>query len=183
MLELYDALVNGPQWQDTVLVITYDEHGGFFDHVEPPSVDDGTPYETLGVRVPALCVGPRVDNFVCHDLFDHTSLIKTILLRFADQQAIDAMTEHAGNQRIERANHLGSVLLDEPRTETPDRGDVHDRMEAWRAEARSAQRAREQGPSIPGDGAGQRQELTQLADEVTAVSLAMREHGLQAGRP
>jgi phospholipase C len=183
VLELYDALVNSPQWLDTLLVITYDEHGGFFDHVTPPSVDDGTPYEILGVRVPALCVGPRVNNFVSHDLFDHTSLIKTILLRFADQQAIDAMTEHVGHQRIERANHLGSVLLDEPRPEAPDRGDLHERMEAWRAEARTARRAREREPTIPGDGAGQRQELTQLADEVTAVSLAMREHGLQAGRP
>ena len=75
MLELYDALVNSPNWNDTLLVITYDEHGGFYDHVAPPAVPAGdpSPYPTYGVRVPALVVGPRVRNCVCHDFFDHTS--------------------------------------------------------------------------------------------------------------
>jgi phospholipase C len=184
VLELYNALVNSPKWEDTVLVITYDEHGGFYDHVEPPTVDDGTPYRTLGVRVPTLIIGPRVRNFVCHDLFDHTSLIKTILLRFADQAAIDAMSAHVGHRRIEQANHLGAVLLDEPRAEAPDDGQLSDRMDAWRRQARKARRATKNAPgSIPGDGAGHRQELTELADDVTATSLVMRKNGLEAGRP
>jgi phospholipase C len=77
VLELYEALAKSPNWEDTVLVIVYDEHGGFYDHVPPPAVDDGSGHATLGVRVPALVVGPRVRRFVCHETFEHTSLIAT----------------------------------------------------------------------------------------------------------
>ena len=45
---------------------TYHEHGGFYDHVSPPKVDGRLKYETYGVRVPALIVGPRVKQQVCH---------------------------------------------------------------------------------------------------------------------
>ena len=92
-----------------MLVIIYDEHGGFYDHVSPPKVDDGSEYETYGVRVPALIVGPRVKQHVCHQLFDHTSLIKTILLRFAGdgERAIDEMSARVGHERLKKANHLG----------------------------------------------------------------------------
>ena len=87
ILELYDALVGSPAWEDTVLVVVYDEHGGFYDHVAPPPVHDDSGYATLGVRVPALIIGPRVQNTVCHQVFDHTSLINTILTRFAGNPA------------------------------------------------------------------------------------------------
>jgi len=62
VLELYHALTQTSDWQDTLLVVCYDEHGGFYDHVEPPAVadGDGSKYATYGVRVPALVVGPRV---------------------------------------------------------------------------------------------------------------------------
>jgi phospholipase C len=184
VLETYEALANSPQWEDTLLVITYDEHGGFFDHVVPPAVSDGSPYKTLGVRVPALVVGPRVRKFVCHDLFDHTSLIKTILLRFAGQAAIDAMTLHVGHQRIERANHLGLVLEDEPRTDLPDRGPLHGALSNWREEARRQRHATAGALSpIPGDGAGHKQELNQLSQEVTGFAIEMRRRGLPAGQP
>ncbi len=184
VFEVYDALVNSPDWQDTLLVVTYDEHGGFFDHVEPPVVDDGSPYKTLGVRVPALIAGPRVRNFVCKDLFDHTSLIKTILLRFASQEAVAAMSAQVGHRRIEEANHLGLVLDETPRAETPDRGNLHRAVEEWRRAGRRARRSAEQGQaSTRGDGAGHRQELTDLADDVTAVSIAMRAAGLPPGQP
>lgn len=51
------------------------------DHVSPPSLDveDGSGYATYGVRVPSLLVGPRVVRQVCHEQFDHTSPIKTVL--------------------------------------------------------------------------------------------------------
>jgi phospholipase C len=184
VLDVYEALVNSPGWEDTMLVITYDEHGGFFDHVPPPAVDDGSPYKTLGVRVPAIVVGPRVEKFVCHERFDHTSLIKTILTRFASDDAIDAMTAHVGHRRIKDANHLGLVLTDSSRESTPDRGDLHDAIEAWRQEARRARRSHRSGEGSPsGDGAGHHQELTDLADDVTAVSIAMRAAGLPPGQP
>jgi phospholipase C len=79
------ACATAPEWEETLLVVVYAEHGGFYDHIVPPPlpVDDGSGYETYGVRVPALVVGPRVANTLCDELFHHTTLIKTILQRFA----------------------------------------------------------------------------------------------------
>jgi len=76
---IYQALANSPQWERCLFLITYDEHGGFFDHVPPPlaadeRADEG--FDQLGFRVPTLAVGPWVKsehNFegVC----DHTSVL------------------------------------------------------------------------------------------------------------
>ena len=61
VLEVYNALLNSPQWNETMLVITYDEHGGFFDHVAPPAAADDLPaMRHYGVRVPAVVVSPWV---------------------------------------------------------------------------------------------------------------------------
>ena len=169
-----------------MLVITYDEHGGFYDHVSPPKVDDGSAYETYGVRVPALIVGPRVKQHVCHQLFDHTSLIKTILLRFAGdgERAIDEMSARVGHERLKKANHLGMVLEDEPRTGIGDRGDLHDQLDRWRQTAREARRATEQKPSpLTGDGAGQEQARTDFQEEFVGYALAMRRAGLPSNQP
>ena len=68
-----------------MLVIFYDEHGGFYDHVPPPAAPDDNPrvFGRYGVRVPALIVSPWIEpGSVSTTVFDHTSIIKTILLRF-----------------------------------------------------------------------------------------------------
>lgn len=70
----------------SVTIITYDEHGGFFDHVSPPKVHTRAPaganytaFETLGVRVPAIVISPFVQAGTVHDgLHDHTSILKFI---------------------------------------------------------------------------------------------------------
>ena len=82
--EVYNLLLESPVWDKTMLVICYDEHGGFYDHVAPPEAKDDFPHLTrYGVRVPAIVVSPWVaEQSVSHTVFDHTSLIKTILLRF-----------------------------------------------------------------------------------------------------
>ena len=88
MLAVYHALATGPQWEKTLLIIFYDEHGGFFDHVPPPAAPDDDPgtFGRYGVRVPALIVSPRVEpGSISHTLFDHTTIIKTILLRFCPE--------------------------------------------------------------------------------------------------
>src|SRR5262249_13189320 len=55
------ALGKSPQWSKSLLVITYDEHGGFFDHVPPPTtVDTNAEFRQLGFRVPAIVIGPTV---------------------------------------------------------------------------------------------------------------------------
>jgi phospholipase C len=108
VLKLYHALVTSRQWERTLLVVTYDEHGGFFDHVPPPAArDDYARTRRYGPRVPAFVISPWVDAGVTHRLFDHTSIIKTILLRFCrDAQGnIPKLT-----RRVTEAHHLGELL-------------------------------------------------------------------------
>jgi phospholipase C len=124
MHDVYYALRNGSGWNDTLLVITYDEHGGNFDHVPPPSSavrpdnsagEFGFDFTRFGVRIPALLVSPRI---VAGTVFraakgtiDHTSVLKTIELRWG----ISPLTE-----RDKAAPDLGNVLtLTTARTDDP----------------------------------------------------------------
>jgi phospholipase C len=87
---VYNAVRSGPAWKQTLLVITYDEHGGCFDHVEPPaatapdgSAPDGFDFGYFGVRVPAVIISPYVPaKSVIRPAsltpFDHTSIIATL---------------------------------------------------------------------------------------------------------
>jgi phospholipase C len=183
VLEVYEALRNSPQWEETLLVIVYDEHGGFYDHVPPPPLDvqDGSGYATYGVRVPALLVGPRVVRQVCHEQFDHTSLIKTILTRFAaePEQAIARM-----GARVQHAQHLGTALGDAPRTDIPENDDARQQIANWRAHARATRRGTAaQGQSVARDGAGQPLGLHEFQEEFAKFALAIRHAGLPAGEP
>jgi len=160
-------------------VIVYDEHGGFYDHVSPPAVNDGSGYQTLGVRVPAIVVGPRVSQAVCHDVFDHTALIKTILARFAanPQQAIQQM-----GVRVENARHLGIVLEAAPR-ETAAHDGPRAAIDAWRTMASARRRATpERTPSPAPDGAGQPLILHDFQQEFARFALPMR-HLLPPSQP
>ncbi|HEY3607847.1 MAG TPA: alkaline phosphatase family protein [Pseudonocardiaceae bacterium] len=81
--DTYNALRSNPAlWARTLLVVAYDEHGGFYDHVVPPAAvpPDGNTkdyaFNQLGVRVPALLVSPWCDSRVEHTVFDHTSLLR-----------------------------------------------------------------------------------------------------------
>jgi phospholipase C len=182
VLELYEALAQSPDWEDTLLVIVYDEHGGFYDHVAPPPVDagDGSAYATLGLRVPALVVGPRVRKQVSHQVFEHTSLIATILRRFAadPERALAAMPT-----RVQRASHLGELLEAEPRDDIEGRGELHQVMSEWRVKARAERRAGPKRASASPDGAGHDLELHDFQDEFARFAMAMRARGLPPGRP
>ncbi len=76
---IYQALAKSPQWERCLFVVTYDEHGGFFDHVPPPRTDDdhaAQGFAQLGFRVPTLVVGPWVkQDHVSSVVFDHTSTL------------------------------------------------------------------------------------------------------------
>lgn len=81
--DVYNALRSNPAlWAKSLLVVTYDEHGGFYDHVIPPQTvppDEHTAqwsFNQLGVRVPALLISPQCTRRVEHTQFDHTSLLK-----------------------------------------------------------------------------------------------------------
>ena len=89
---VYNAVRNGPGWRNTLLIVTYDEHGGSYDHVPPPAAPppggptpDGFAFDRYGVRVPAVIVSPRIKAGTvvrppddCTNPFDHTSIIATL---------------------------------------------------------------------------------------------------------
>src|SRR5207247_6110256 len=59
VFRLFNAVVRSPVWPKMLLVITYDEHGGFYDHVAPPAAEDDDPgFRGYGPRVPAIVVSP-----------------------------------------------------------------------------------------------------------------------------
>jgi phospholipase C len=72
-------LQNGPQWLHMVVIVTYDENGGFWDHVAPPKADRWGP----GTRVPAIIVSPFAKRgYVDHTQYDTTSILRLIDHRF-----------------------------------------------------------------------------------------------------
>ncbi len=81
---VYRALAASPAWPKTLLIITYDEHGGFYDHVSPPkTVDDEPGFEQLGFRVPAFVIGAKVKKgYVCKKQLEHVSVAATLKTRF-----------------------------------------------------------------------------------------------------
>ena len=112
-----EAVVGGARWDRTLLLITYDEHGGFFYHVPPPAainVEQGLP-PTCGLRVPTFVVSPWVapGSLFGHDAtaaggsalhFDHTSILKTIARRFM------ATDPPYMGPRFAAANDLSAVI-------------------------------------------------------------------------
>src|SRR5262249_49899540 len=82
---VHDAIVSSPQWSSTVLIVNFDEWGGFYDHVPPPTaaippatLAAGDTDGRLGFRVPAMLVSPFAPNKVGHGLYDHTSVLRFI---------------------------------------------------------------------------------------------------------
>lgn len=120
--DVYEALRGGKNWERTLFVLTYDEHGGCYDHVPPPNAvppDPGAPagqysfrFDRLGVRLPVVLVSPYIEpGTVAHTLFDHTSIIRTVCRRW-DLPGLTA--------RDQAANDLSEVLtLDRPRDDLP----------------------------------------------------------------
>ena len=86
----FSAFVRSPQWQRGMFVLTYDEHGGFFDHVKPPvvpddraSARDSNNFGQLGFRVPTVLASPYAPRgYVDHNLYDHTSILRFLEWRF-----------------------------------------------------------------------------------------------------
>ncbi len=87
------AVMSGPEWATTLLIWTYDEHGGYYDHVPPPKAippDDIPPdvpsgesafdgFARYGFRVPCAVISPwSRKNYVSHNVFDHSSICKLV---------------------------------------------------------------------------------------------------------
>jgi phospholipase C len=125
---LYDAIVRSPQWQNMLFIVTFDEHGGTWDHVPPPATiapdervgKSGFRFDRLGVRVPTLLISPFIPGgmvFRSPDPgtdFDHTSFIAT-LLKWA---GVDPASANLG-KRTAVAPTFEGVLSDTRRSDTP----------------------------------------------------------------
>ncbi|MGK4004756.1 alkaline phosphatase family protein [Sorangium sp. So ce1036] len=100
---IYSALARSPQWGQCLFVITYDEHGGFFDHVAPPTaVDDDPRFSQLGFRVPSIVAGPFVrEGCAVSTELEHVSVLRTLETRFG----IPAL-----NARASAANDLSCCI-------------------------------------------------------------------------
>lgn len=77
--DIIGKIQQSPLWKDTAIIVTYDEYGGFWDHVAPPAGDRWGP----GTRVPALVISPFAKRgYVDHTPYDTTSILKLIETRF-----------------------------------------------------------------------------------------------------
>ena len=122
----YEAIRNSPLWERSLLIITYDEHGGFYDSVQPGGATppgDGSPndpsinsggflFDWYGVRVPAVIVSPLIpQGTVDHTLYDHASVPATL-------EALYGLTPMTN--RDKGANNVLQLLsLTKPRTDCP----------------------------------------------------------------
>jgi phospholipase C len=121
----YEAIRNSPVWNSSLIVITWDEHGGFYDHVAPPAAvppGDTAPGDTYnlygfgfdqyGPRVPAVVISPLIPrNLIDHRVFDHASIPATLEVCFG----LGALTQRDAN-----ANNLMPLIsLASPRTDAP----------------------------------------------------------------
>lgn len=134
--EVYETLRGSPQWNETLLIITYDEHGGFYDHVETPYVNVPNPdgntgpapyffkFDCLGVRVPTIMVSPWIKKGTVisgpkgpapNSEFEHSSIPATI-------KKIFNLTSNFLTHRDAWAGTFEEVVgeLTSPRTDCPE---------------------------------------------------------------
>jgi phospholipase C len=138
---IYQAIKNNPElWESTALLITYDEHGGIFDHVPPPdctkdiftadgnATGTGTPFQfdRLGVRVPSILVSPWIPKgTVDNRVFDHASIPATITRFFLGDYSPRSPRETSADIFLEPKGATSDparnlLSLDVIRTDCPD---------------------------------------------------------------
>ncbi|MGP8245109.1 MAG: alkaline phosphatase family protein [Bryobacteraceae bacterium] len=123
--ETYESIRNSPLWTSSLLIVTWDEHGGFFDHAIPPSAVDpgdtardakynryGFTFERYGPRVPAVIVSPLIPkNRIDHRLYDHASIPATVEALFG----LEALTvRDAAANRLDKLVTLRAARNDAP---------------------------------------------------------------------
>jgi phospholipase C len=95
--DLLDKLTKSPQWKNMLVVVTYDENGGFWDHVPPPSGSGWGDRWGPATRIPALIVSPFARRgFIDHTTYDTTSVLKLITRRF-DLEPLPGVREKMGD--------------------------------------------------------------------------------------
>ena len=131
---VYDAVINSPDRESTLLIILFDEHGGCYDHVPPPSVPDckvavapdsrivpadrpggtGFAFDRLGPRVPALVISAyTLPQTRLHDVFEHTSVLSTVANRFGLPKG------KLGARQTQALDVSAAISLSSPRRDRP----------------------------------------------------------------
>ncbi|MCW5893284.1 MAG: twin-arginine translocation signal domain-containing protein [bacterium] len=112
------AFVESPHWRSGAFILTYDEWGGFFDHVAPPRLrddranrrDDQNDFSQAGFRVPTRLISPFARrNFVDHRVYDHTSILRFIEWRFLGTRADGVGSRRDPVYLTERDRHAKNI--------------------------------------------------------------------------
>jgi phospholipase C len=149
--EVYDSLRSSPYWEKSLLVVLYDEHGGFFDRVPPPGLvpsPDGKKsknpifdFTRLGVRVPAVLVSPWVEKGqVDSTVYEHSSLPATIKTLFDLPDGLTARDKAANTfeKNLSRSTPRSDTPLTLPVPGEPAQSRIHrellhtNALEKWR---------------------------------------------------
>lgn len=121
ILQVYNAIKESQYKDNTLFIITHDEHGGCFDHVNPPAAappvpnmkgQNGFQFNRLGIRVPMVMISSFIQpGTIVNDDFDHTSFIKTM----SNKWGLEGLTD-----RDKNANSFEHVFSSEKRSSWPD---------------------------------------------------------------
>ena len=116
---LINAVMQGPEWSSTVIFLSWDDWGGFYDHVVPPQVDENG----YGLRVPGLVISPYARRgFIDHQVLSQDAYVKFIEDLFLAGARIDPSTDGRPDPRPdvrENASQLGNLVLDFDFTQPP----------------------------------------------------------------
>lgn len=104
-VSVLNAVMQGPSWNSTAVFITWDDFGGFYDHVAPPQVDRFG----LGPRVPLLIISPFAKaGYISHTVYEHSSVLKFVETRYGlksltsrDGAASDMLDSFDFNQQLQ----------------------------------------------------------------------------------
>ncbi len=116
---LINAVMQGPDWSSTAIFLAWDDWGGFYDHVAPPTVDQNG----YGLRVPGLVISPySKKGYIDHQTLSFDAYLKFIEDDFLGGQRIDPATDGRPDPRPdvrENASQLGDLINDFDFTQTP----------------------------------------------------------------
>jgi phospholipase C len=131
LAKIYNALRNGPNWEKTMLIVVFDEHGGCYDHVSPPTAASGCKvainpdgkvirqpapggsgfnFDRLGPRVPAILISPYTKpQTLVQETFEHTTILRTI------RECFGLPSRRLGDREAVASDLSAALNLDQPR--------------------------------------------------------------------